>query len=154
MLSIQRQPLWDWGQEEKGTTEDEMAVWHHWFDGHEFEWTPGVDDRPGGLVCCDSWGRKESDTTEQLNWTYHRCVLAFHILRCVTLIKSLNLSFLIWKMGTMLILEPFRLHTCLQRADGPERAFWVPESGSIMNYSATWGEGNLLFRGYSWHPEG
>ena len=59
----------DWGQEEKGTTEDEMAVWHHWLDGCESEWTPGVGDGQGGLVCCDSWGRKESDTTEQLNWT-------------------------------------------------------------------------------------
>ena len=56
----------DWGQEEKGTTEDETAGWHHW---HEFGWTPGVGDGHGGLVCCDSWGRKESDMTEQLNWT-------------------------------------------------------------------------------------
>ena len=59
----------DWGQEEKGTTEDEMAGWHHRLDGREFEWTLGVGDRQGGLECCDSWGRKESDTTEQLNWT-------------------------------------------------------------------------------------
>jgi len=59
----------DWGQEEKGMTEDEMAGWHHWLDGHEFEWTPGVGDGQGGLVRCDSWGRKESDTTERLNWT-------------------------------------------------------------------------------------
>ena len=59
----------DWGQEEKGTTEDEMAGWHHWLGGHESEWTPGVGDEQGGLVCCDSWGRKESDTTEWLNWT-------------------------------------------------------------------------------------
>ena len=57
----------DWGQEEKGTTEDEMAGWHHWLDAHESEWTPGVGDGQGGLACCDSWGRKESDTTE--NWT-------------------------------------------------------------------------------------
>ena len=59
----------DWGQEEKGMTDDEMARWHHRLDGCEFEWTPGVGDGQGGLVCCDSWGRKESDTTEQLNWT-------------------------------------------------------------------------------------
>ena len=58
----------DWGQEEKGTTEDEMAGWHHRLDGHEFEQTPGVCDGQGSLVCCDSWGRKESDTTEWLNW--------------------------------------------------------------------------------------
>ena len=59
----------DWGQEEKGVTEDEMAGWHHWLYGRESEWTPGVGDGQGGLVCCDSWGRKESDTTEWLNWT-------------------------------------------------------------------------------------
>ena len=59
----------DWGQEEKGTTEDEMAWWHHWLDGYEFEWTLGIGDGQGGLECCDSRGRKESDTTERLNWT-------------------------------------------------------------------------------------
>ena len=59
----------DWGPEEKGMTEDEMAGWHHWLDGRESEWTPGVGDEQEGLACCDSWGRKESDTTEQLNWT-------------------------------------------------------------------------------------
>ena len=59
----------DWGQEEKGTTEDEMAGWHPWLDGHEFEWTLGVGDGQGDLACCDSWGHKESDRTEQLNWT-------------------------------------------------------------------------------------
>ena len=59
----------NWGQEEKGTIEDEMAGWHHWLDGRESEWTPGVGDGQGGLACCDSWGRKESDTTERLNWT-------------------------------------------------------------------------------------
>ena len=60
-----------WGQEEKGTTEDEMAGWHHRLDGHEFEWTSGVGDGQGGLACCGSWGLKESDTTEWLNWTEH-----------------------------------------------------------------------------------
>ena len=59
-----------WGQEEKGTIEDEMAGWHHLLDGRESEWTPGVGDVwQGGLECCDSWGRKESDTTERLNWS-------------------------------------------------------------------------------------
>ena len=57
------------GQEEKGTTEDVMSGSHHWLDGCECEWTSGVGDGQGGLVCCDSWGRKESVTTEQLNWT-------------------------------------------------------------------------------------
>ena len=68
----------DWGQEEKGTTEGEMAGWHHGLDGRESEWTPGVGAGQGGLVCCDSWGRKESDTTEQLNWTVHVYVFFFN----------------------------------------------------------------------------
>ena len=59
----------DWGQEEKGTIEDEMAVWHHQLNRCEFERTPGVGDGQGGLACCNSWGCKESDTTEWLNWT-------------------------------------------------------------------------------------
>ena len=59
----------DWGTEEKGMTEDEMAGWHHWLHGRESEWTPGDGDGQGGLACCDSWGRKELDTTERLNWT-------------------------------------------------------------------------------------
>ena len=58
----------DWEQEEKGTTEGEMAGWHHRLDGHEFEWTLGAGDGQGGLACCDSWGGKELDMTEQLNW--------------------------------------------------------------------------------------
>ena len=59
----------DWGQEEKGMTEGEMVGWHHWLDGHGFGWTLGVGDGQGGLACCCSWGCKEWDTTEQLNWT-------------------------------------------------------------------------------------
>ena len=53
-------------EEEKGMTEDEMAGWHHRLNGHGFEWTLGAGDGQGGL-CCDSWGHRESDTTEQLN---------------------------------------------------------------------------------------
>ena len=59
----------DWRQEEMGTTEDQMAGWHHRLDGREFEWMPGVGDGQGGLACCNSWSLKESDTTERLNWT-------------------------------------------------------------------------------------
>ena len=58
----------DWGQE-KGMTEDEMVGWHHQLKGHGFEWTLGVGDGQGGLVCCSSWGCKELNTTEWLNWT-------------------------------------------------------------------------------------
>ena len=57
----------DWRQEEKGTTEDEMAGWHHWLDGHGFGWTLRVGDGQGGLACCSSWGRKESDRLS--DWT-------------------------------------------------------------------------------------
>ena len=60
----------DWEQGEKGTTEDEMAGWHHQLDGHEFEWTPGVGDGQGGLACCDSWGcRVGHDWVTELSWT-------------------------------------------------------------------------------------
>ena len=59
----------DWEQKEKGTTEDEMLEWHHQLIWHGFGWTPGVGDGQGGLACCGSWGPKESDTTERLNWT-------------------------------------------------------------------------------------
>ena len=68
----------DWGQEEKGTTEDEMVGWHHQHNGRGFGWTPGVGDGQGGLACCCSWGCKESDTTEQLNRTEERRSYKFH----------------------------------------------------------------------------
>ena len=67
----------DWRWEEKGTTEVEMVGWHHRLNGHEFGYTLGVGDGQGGLVCCSPWGRKESDTTEWMNWTeltvYNAC---------------------------------------------------------------------------------
>ena len=63
----------DWGQEEEGMIENEMAGWHQWLNGHGFGWTLGVGDGQGGLMCCGSWGCKESDTTERLNWT--ECIL-------------------------------------------------------------------------------
>ena len=69
----------DWGQEEKGTTEGEMAGWHHRLDGREFEWTLGDGDGQGGLMCCNSWVHKESDTTEWLNWTDLNCYCMLRI---------------------------------------------------------------------------
>ena len=59
----------DWSQEEKRTTGDEMVGWYYWLDGHEFEQAPAIGDGQGSLVCCSPWSHKESDTTEQLNWT-------------------------------------------------------------------------------------
>ena len=64
----------DWRWEKKGTTEDEMVGWHHWLDGHEFEQALGVGDGQGSLVCRSTWGHKESDTTERLNWLTIRVV--------------------------------------------------------------------------------
>ena len=82
----------DWGQEEKGTTEDEIAGWHHWLDGHEFEWTPGDGDGQEGLACCHSWGHKELDTTERLNWTeaFSHCKLISYFLNpsCLCMIQN------------------------------------------------------------------
>ena len=83
----------DWGQEEKGMTEDEMAGWHHRLDGRESEWTPGVGDGQGGLACCDSWGRKESDTTEPLNWTELNHRIAFAIWHLIWSNPSLSQTF-------------------------------------------------------------
>ena len=59
----------DWRREEKRVTEDEMIGWHYWLDGHEFEQVLGVGDVQGSLACCSLWGHKDSDTTEQLNWS-------------------------------------------------------------------------------------
>ena len=59
----------EWGQEEKGRAENEMVVWHHQHNGHGFGWTLGVGNGLGGLVYCGSWGWKESNTTQRLNWT-------------------------------------------------------------------------------------
>ena len=64
----------DWRREEKGTAEDEMVGWHHGLNGHEFEHTPGDGEGQGSSASCSPWGCKESDTTEQLNWTdAHYC---------------------------------------------------------------------------------
>ena len=92
----------DWGQEEKGMTEEEMVGWHYQLNGHEFESTPGVGDGQGGLVCCSPWGCKESDTTERLKWTelnqWQDTILVFLCLIYFTqynnLISIFSLSFL------------------------------------------------------------
>ena len=99
----------DWGQEEKGMTEDEMAGWQHQLDGHEFEWTLGADDGQGGLAFCDSWGRKESNMTDRLNWTdkdnkYFKFYFFYKVEAIVLYItkwliwRFLNLSCLVYKL--------------------------------------------------------
>ena len=91
------------GKEKKGTTEDEMAGWHHRLDGCESEWSPGVGDGQGGLACCDSWGHKESDTTERLNWTEHR-YNSFQSPLSLTVWFVLPNNFL-WKIKIFLVLR-------------------------------------------------
>ena len=81
-------------REEKGKTEDEMAGWHHRLNGHEFGYTPGAGDGQGGLTCCGPWGLKESDTTEQLNWTE----LNFHLRWLRSYRFLLMLRFIILKL--------------------------------------------------------
>ena len=71
-----------WRQEEKGSTEDEMVGWYHQLNGHGFGWTLGISYGQGGLVCCGSWGRKELDATEQLNWTELKVETLNHLKLC------------------------------------------------------------------------
>ena len=79
-------------------TEDEMVGWHNWLNGHESEQVLGVGDGQGSLVCCSPWGRKESDTTEQLNWTELNWIAVVKISNTVLLDKSgIIILFLILK---------------------------------------------------------
>ena len=122
----------DWGHEEKGTTEDEMAGWHHWLNGREFEWTPGVGDGQGGLICCNSWGRKESDTTEQLNWT-GKDILDFPV---DSVVKNLPVS-----VGDMCLIS--ELGRCPGEGnDNPLQYFylripWTEEPGGLIVHGLT-----------------
>ena len=88
----------DWGQEEKGMTKDEMVGWHHQLSGHGFGWTLGVGDGQGGLACCSSWGHKESDMTERLNWTE----LITYVSRSIV------------QMETSLVVQWLRIHFPMQ----------------------------------------
>ena len=91
----------DWRQKGKETTEDEIVGWYHQLDGDEFEQPPGVGDGQGSLGCCNPWGRKESDTTEWLNWQVVR-ILEFSVfgislyIYCFVLL-SWGFSLLLWK---------------------------------------------------------
>ena len=64
----------DWGQEEKGTTEDEMVGWHHQLDGHEFKQAPGVGDGQGNLVCCSPWGHSQTRLSDGIHTRTHKQV--------------------------------------------------------------------------------
>ena len=130
-LSTMTWPSWvaphdagkDWGQEEKRTTEDEMVGWHHWLYGHGFGWTLGVCDGQGGLMCCGSWGCKELDTTEWLNWTERRAMP-----------KNVQLSSL-YMLSKFYILH---LHF----------TYWIRLSSKSfkLGFSSTWTENFQMYR--------
>ena len=109
----------DWGQEEKGTTEGEMARWHHRLDGHEFEWTPGVGDGQASLACCDSWGRKESDTTERLNWTEDHKNLCLQSAPAILKSVSFERKWLKQSCPTKLFLMMEIFHICTIQYSSP-----------------------------------
>ena len=98
----------DWRQE-KVTTEDEMFGWHHWLDGHESGWTPGVGDGQGGLACCSPWGCKELDTAERLNWT------ELNTTGLVVSLKWENVIFLVIHLFQRFFLSSIRLYPRFQR---------------------------------------
>ena len=103
----------DWGQE-KGTTEDEMAGWHHGLDGRESEWTPEVGDGQGGLVCCDSWGHKESDMTEQLNWNLSYELLQSSLFMITSFLPTnSNFLYLLLLLDEIASLHVFWLRFCI-----------------------------------------
>ena len=90
----------DWGQEEKGMTEDKMVVWHHRLHGHKFEQTQGDGEGQGGLACCSPWGHKESDMAERLNWTD-----SFFYFSCYNCCVVASSKSIIQELGPILIVE-------------------------------------------------
>ena len=123
----------DWGQEEKGTTEDEVSGWHHQLDGHEFGWTPGVGDGQGGLVCYNSWGHKELDTTERL--------------------KSITYSHSILFVISQLLLYQKVFGFSSDSPSGPWYVvFYFPTSHSVRNLESQ-NQGPLFARGIQSNPE-
>ena len=104
----------DWRREEKGMVEDEMVGWHHWLYAQEFEQVPGVGDGQRSLVCCSPWGQKESDTTEQLNWT----------LILGKLISYLDSRLWLWRK------TPVSCHFCMMLPSGGNaHAFFASPNG-------------------------
>ena len=123
----------DWGQKEKGTTEDEVAGWHHQLDGCEFEWTPGVGDGQGGLACCNSWGRKELDTTERLNWTELNCRISLITISFLRLDSNLILTQILSSHGVYPEQSYWKPHLFLTPC--PHSQFSFPFCHNIYQYS-------------------
>ena len=86
----------DWGQEEKGTTENAMAGWHHELDGHEFQWTPGVGDGQGGLACCNTWVAKSQ--TQLSDWTELKHIPVVGHWRCFQYFSTINMNAFIYEL--------------------------------------------------------
>jgi len=115
----------DWGQEEKGTTEDEMAGWYHWLDGRDSGWTPGVVDGQGGLACCNSWGRKELDTSEQLNSTELDLSWFFF--------QGASVFIILWLQSpSMVILEPKKIKSVTVYIVSPSICHEVMGPGAMI----------------------
>ena len=110
--------------EEKGTTEDEMAGWHHRLDGREFEWTLGDGDGQGGLACCNSWGRKESDTTERLNWTELKLGRILHSFNIFPVLESNDTEEILKQHPTQLDSGYFSLHCLTLCSQLPKLSYW------------------------------
>ena len=102
-----------------------MAGWHHWLDGHEFEWTPGVGDGQGGLACCNLWDRKELDTTEWLNWTEQKLVITF-------LPRNKRLLILWLHSPSAVILEPSKIKSDTVSTVSPSISHEVMESDAMI----------------------
>ena len=134
-----------------------MAGWHHWLDGRESEWTPGVGDGQGGLACCDSWCRQESDTTERLNWTELNMTLFSKqstrnprslLLPCLGLSAINRASFLdmlllqlpgaLHSDGPRALINGLLIHSCLEILNH----FWTRDSGFHFSFDLT--------NGWSW----
>ena len=125
----------DWGQDNRV----EMAGWHHQLDGHESEWTPGVGDGQGGLECCDSWGRKESDTTEQLNWTESSLNFSFFpIIPNRIYIVGMYLNLLLICTNKYFYKHCYPLNVCVI----PKFTCWTPNDQgiSVRKIIRSWGQ--------------
>ena len=125
----------DWRQEEKGATEDKMIGWHRWLDGYQFEQAPGVGDGQESLECCSPWGHKDSDTTEQLNWT--DVYVRSHLLCCWIRVFAMTTAFF-WQNSVSLCLLHFVLQgqTCL--------LLQVSLDFLILHSSPLWWKGHLF----------
>ena len=123
----------NWGKEEKGMTEDEMAGWHHRFDGYEFGWTPGVGDGQGGLVCCDLWGRKSQ--TQLSAWTE----LNWKEINPEYSLEGLMLKLKLWYFGYLMQRADSLEKTWLMRKDPDAGKDWRPkEKGTKEDEMVRW----------------